>query len=376
MIKLSFLNLFRRKSRTFLGVGGIVIGVMAIISIVSVVDGFYYELNDMIASYQGVMVWEKNTLDQTLSHLDISILPDIKKIRGVRNVVPEIWALPKSIGGKPVKGMTMTTTIYAVDLSAYSKLKSNVIIGEIAKGEMLKPSDRGYVIVSKNYSENNNVFLGSTLKINGKSFRVKGISDSGASFYDVFFMNIQDGWEITDYNSDKISSVLVELENPEKDKEIASLIEFKLGDKVDAMSMSEASSMIGGLLGSLRLVAFIVAAISGFVAGVGIINTMLMSVMERSREIGTLKATGWTESNIIKMIIYESFFIGLLGGIIGIIFGFIATELLKDFGLSPVVSLGLVIQAFSFAVVVGVIAGIYPAYRAAKLDPIEAIRGV
>jgi len=375
MIKLSFLNLFRRKSRTFLGVIGIVIGVMAIIAIVSVVDGVYIEISDMIANYQGVFVWEKNTLDQSLSTVDISVMDDIKGIRGIRNTVPEVWAMPKTINGESTGAFSMSSVIYAVDLAEYTKLKNNLMIGEIVKGDMLRPGDRKKIIITEAMAKRNNIFIGSTVKINGESFRVKGISDPGSSFYDIFFMSIEDGWAITDYSTNEVSDIFVELDNPDRDKEMVKVIEFKVGDEVEAMSMSEASNMMGELLGSLRLVAFLVAAISGFVAGVGIINTMLMSVMERSKEIGTLKATGWTDWNIIKMIMYESFFIGVIGGIVGVIFGFIAAEAMKPFGLNPIVTPELVLQAFSFAIAVGIIAGLYPSHRAANLDPIAAIRG-
>ena len=149
MIKLSFLNLFRRKSRTFLGVLGIVIGVMAIIAIVAVVDGVYIEINDMIANYQGVFVWEKNTLDQTLSTVDIAVMDKIKGIRGVRNAVPEVWALPKTINGKSTGTFSMSSVIYAADLAEYTKLKNNLMIGDIVKGSMLKPGDRKKIIISK-----------------------------------------------------------------------------------------------------------------------------------------------------------------------------------------------------------------------------------
>ncbi len=377
MIKLSFLNLFRRKSRTFLGVVGIVIGVMAIIAIVSVVDGVYKEINDIVASYQGIMVMEKNTIDQTLSELDASLQNDLESVRGVRTVVKEIWLLPKTIDGKASgENFSISQIIYGADLTAYTKLNNNIIIGEIYRGEMLRPGDTGYVLISKKFSEDHSKFLGTTLKLDGKNFRVKGIYEAESSLYDAFFMSIEDAREISAFGSGKVSDFFVELRNPDQDKEIAKVIEFKLGDEVDAFSTSEMSEMVGGLLGSFRLVAFFVAAISGFVAGVGIINTMLMSVMERSKEIGTLKATGWTDWNIIKMILYESFFIGLIGGIVGIAFGFFAAEALKSFGLNPFVSFELVLQAFAFALAVGIIAGVYPAKRAAGLDPIEAMRGV
>jgi len=109
---------------------------------------------------------------------------------------------------------------------------------------------------------------------------------------------------------------------------------------------------------------------------VGIVNTILMSIFERFSEIGALKAVGWTKFNIIKMIMLESLAIGIIGGILGLLMGFIADVLLNlIFGLGYSITPALVLQAFGFAVLLGLIAGIYPAYRAASLDPVAAISG-
>jgi putative ABC transport system permease protein len=98
--------------------------------------------------------------------------------------------------------------------------------------------------------------------------------------------------------------------------------------------------------------------------------------MERFKEIGALKAVGWTNFNVMRMIFYESIFIGILGGIVGVVFGSIAAQAFNGvLGLNVLVTIPLIIEAFTFAVVISFFAAFYPAYYASKLTPVEALRG-
>ena len=116
------------------------------------------------------------------------------------------------------------------------------------------------------------------------------------------------------------------------------------------------------------------SSIAVFVAGIGILNTMLMSVLERTKEFGVLKAVGWTEEDIIVLVLSESFLLGVIGAIIGTLSGAIVVEIAKHYlGIPMAISTNLVIYAWCFSIIVGVLGGIYPAWRASKLDPIEAI---
>ena len=102
---------------------------------------------------------------------------------------------------------------------------------------------------------------------------------------------------------------------------------------------------------------------------------MLMSVIERFREIGALKAVGWTNSNIMKMILFESIMIGVIGGFLGMVAGSAVAVLLhQTFGLTAAITPMLLLEAFSFAVLLGLVGGLYPAYIASKADPIESLR--
>ncbi|MCX8189875.1 MAG: ABC transporter permease [Candidatus Diapherotrites archaeon] len=379
MIKLAFFNLFRRKIRTFLAVLGIVIGITALITLTAVIDGIYNEMTSVFGSFQGVMVMQKGVADQPFSRLEESLGQKLTNVQGVRTVVSEIWAAPKSIDNQPLRFTSMSSFvfIYGIDPAQYKKLRGSGWIGELERGEMLGSNDKSYVLLGKNIADDRKKFVGSNIRVNEKQFKVKGILKTESELYgNIIVMDIDVARELAGISKDKVNTFYVELEDPKEDKKVAQLINFLYGSQVEAMATSDFSETVSNMLGNFNIVAFAIAAISAFVAAMGIINTILMSVMERYKEIGTLKASGWTSWSIMKLILLESAFMGLLGGLIGIFIGIaIAHYIDTYFGIPTLVTTNSVVQAALFAFFVGLFAGAYPAYRAAKLDPVEAMRG-
>lgn len=152
-------------------------------------------------------------------------------------------------------------------------------------------------------------------------------------------------------------------------------------DDFTLITQKSAQEMVSMVTGILSLLLSLIAAISLIVGGIGIMNIMLVSVTERTREIGLRKAIGAKNSDILKQFLLEAIVLTLLGGLLGIIFGaslsFIVTLLAHYFGYPNwkfIVSFPIIIISFAVAFVVGIIFGLYPAQKAAKLDPIEALR--
>src|SRR3990167_6124392 len=139
MIKLSFSNLFRRKTRTFLSVSGIAIGVAAIIVLVSLVDGFTNQFDELVSQFKGIAVIQKDSGDNMLSKLDVSFGNKLESISGVRAAIPELFIIPQKIDGEAV-GIDATGTkfIYGLDVDKYTVTGSKGWVSDLDKGSWLK----------------------------------------------------------------------------------------------------------------------------------------------------------------------------------------------------------------------------------------------
>jgi len=370
---ISFSNLNRSKTRTALSMIGIVIGVAAIVSMVAIVDGLFQDVQDTIGQVQGLRVLPKNS-SGPYSAIDADWADKLDAIQGVRISIPQVIALITSIDGKGVTFPAVTGI--GIDFARQEKARILGFQGEIIEGRQIRGGERNVVVLGEQVADDHGKFVGSKVKINDLDFRVVGIFSSGSSQGNsAVLMPIDDARDISNLSGTKANAFIVDIIDPGADEKIARVINFRYGDDLEAFSLNDLSSQFGEILGSLRLLVGAVAAIAAIVAGVGIINTMLMSVIERFREIGALKAVGWTEGNILSMIMAESILIGITGGLIGLAGGSLIALLINSaFGLKVAISLGLLLQAFAFAISISLIAGIYPAYIASKMDPIDALR--
>jgi len=353
----------------------IAVGVLSIIAMVSLVDGLFKEIQDASGSLEGIMVIG-GEMGPLLSQIDEGYRSDIKSIIGVKDVEPVIISMAKSIDGKSLQ-MEFLAMVRLVGTEFSNGAGNSVsgVNGELVDGRSPKPGETGVVMIGTEVRETFSKFPGNNIKINGEKYKVVGIYKTGSVMQNSgIIMNIDDIRDLLAFPDNKVSAFSISLINPSEIDRVVKLLEFKLPEELTIMNTSQFSESISSVLGDVRLMVFAVAAIAAIVAGVGIINTMLMSVMERFKEIGALKATGWTNSNVMRMILSESLLIGVLGGVLGIIFGLALAQLIEPItGFSMYISIELMLETFAFAVGIGVIAGAYPAWRASKVDPIEAL---
>ena len=306
LLKFSFLNLFRNKSRTALSLIAIVIGVSAIIALVSVVDGLFGEVQGALSQVQSIRVSQKNA-PGPYGNLEIEWKNKLDGVQGVRAAVPIVVGVATSIDGEySVFGQTQ---VIGVDFTSAQKLTASAVqlavSAEISEGRDIRPGETGVVIIGKQTKKNLNKFLNQSIEINGKKFKIVGVFSSGSALINSgLVIPIEDARELFNVGSDRMNALFLEVNNPEQEKRVVEIINFRFSEDLSAVSASDLSEQFGDVLGSLRLLVAAVAGISAVVAGVGIINTMLMSVIERFREIGALKAVGWTNSNIMKMILF------------------------------------------------------------------------
>jgi len=360
-------------SRTILALLGITIGIAALITLVSVVDGVYNDAANSLGKMQGIMVF-KGAQGPTNSLMSTTYENKLKSIQGVNKVVPSVIKVINSIDGKKNPGLNFGAfAIWGIKPSDFKYSSSNAIADNLIKGSMLKDSDSHMIVIPKTFADKYKKTLGSKVTLDGVDYKVKGIYEISQQDNDIIasLSDVRESYNIP-YN--QVNFYTVSLVNPQDAEKVRDLIKFKF-EELEAYGAADTLKLVGTVLGNLRLLVIIVSIIAAVVAGVGIINTMLMSVMERTKEIGTLKAVGWTNANVMTMIILESAFIGIIGGIIGIVFGYLLSFAISSTGLVPsYVTLTTIIESFIFAVVIGIVGGAYPAYVASKLDPIEALR--
>ncbi len=237
--------------------------------------------------------------------------------------------------------------------------------------------------------------IGKTLSINGVKFQVVGVLEAkGASLGspdDNIFIPIETGYnklfgETATYNGKKIvNSIFISVETTEAMDTISAQVEFMLrrvhslkpSEEQDfqVQSQSDTLEMLSSVTETLTIFLGAIAGISLLVGGIGIMNIMLVSVTERTKEIGLRKAVGATKNQILTQFLIETITLSLLGGILGILLGVaIATFFTVTEMIVSVITIDSILMAFSFALMIGIFFGIYPAFRAANLHPMVALR--
>jgi putative ABC transport system permease protein len=170
------------------------------------------------------------------------------------------------------------------------------------------------------------------------------------------------------------TTIQVLVDDSELVEGVAYYIEEEI-EGVTAMTSASAMEMIGSITGTIEAVLGGVAAISLLVAGVGIINTMTVSVMERTKEIGTMKAIGAKSTDILFMFMTEAALTGVVGGLLGAAFGFVLGNVVGNFvGITATPTFALALMVVGFAVITSVLSGLYPSWNASQLNPVEALR--
>jgi putative ABC transport system permease protein len=196
----------------------------------------------------------------------------------------------------------------------------------------------------------------------------------GVNLDDAMALPLRDAQQLFE-TGNEFTYIMAQADSVDTVASAAKAIKAALGKGYSAVTYESAKSTVNQILGSIQAVLGGIAAISLVVAGIGIINTMTVSVLERTREIGVLKAIGAKSKQVMLMFISEAMLTGLIGGILGVIVGYSLSGLIGNIiGIAATTSWINGILVIGFAVLTTTLSGLYPAWRAANLNPVEALR--
>lgn len=397
---LALKNLKHRGIRSWLTLLGIFIGITAVVSLISLGNG----LQLAVSSQFGISQTELITIQAggvssfgppgtgVVNPLTTKDLDEIKKINSVKRAVRRnIFTGKLEYKDQVVFGYATTIPSGEDRDFIYEQLEA-----EPFKGRFLKDSDVGKVFLGYNFYANKvgldkEIIPGKKILIQDKEFKVIGILNKKGSFIfdNAIYMNEGDAKNLFDYG-DEIDIIAVqakdnkELEQTKKDieKTLRKSRSVKEGEENFEVSTPEASlETINNILRGVKIFIIIVASISIFIGALGIINTMTTSVLERKKEIGIMKSVGAKNIHIFSQFFIESGLLGLLGGIVGVaagtLIGYGGTMGINNFlgtNLKPNIDFILIFSSLLGSFVIGAIAGIIPAMRAARQNPVEALR--
>jgi putative ABC transport system permease protein len=410
-LKIAINMVTHSKLRSWLTIIGIVIGVASVITLVSIGNGMEAGINDELSGLGGNIItitpgYSKASGMGMPGHGSSSGSGSVSESDAIlgRNDVQALKSIPeleyidtniKDSADVYYFGKSAQLTVTGVDQSVWSYVTTL----EILEGRLLDPADQNVVVIGYDLSRNyfdEPIGINKILTIEEKSFKVVGILDessgigsNGLSIY----MPLQSAYQVLDdkTNNEYDSITVIAKDSADIDSVVAK-IEKKLDivrhvntiDDKDytVTSMKQILEQISSVTGMITLFLGFVAGISLLVGAVGIANTMFTAVLEKTKEIGIMKAIGARNKDIMLIFLFNSGLVGIIGGIIGVFFGIVASYLLggglmstpRGDPIETVVSLQIVVLALFISVVVGISAGMIPAYQGSKLKPVDALR--
>jgi len=399
-VQYSVKNISNRRMRSWLTMIGIFIGIAAVVSLVSLGQGLQQAVLDqfmglgadkIIIQPKGVGLGSIGTNPTQLTDTDlkkIRSIPSIKEVAGEmykvtaieynnKQVVYFVFSLPRDTRQREVITQLQDSTIEA--------------------GRALKPDEKGKVVVGYRYNHDKvfdkNLKLGDKLIVNGKEFEIAGFMEKIGSEYDdtAVYMNEDDYTTLFSIDTKSYDYIYAQVEDNVEPKQVVPTIERELrksrnldkgNEDFEVQTFDELLQSYLTIFGIIQAVVVGIAAISLLVGGIGIMNTMYTSVLERTKEIGVMKAIGAKNSDILTIFIIESGILGFVGGLIGIIIGagisktveFIGTQVIGSALLKAAFPMWLIFGALAFSTIVGILSGLLPAKQASSLKPVDALR--
>ena len=394
-VRLSLKALSERRMRATLTIVGIAIGPLVLVMMSSVVGSYSNYIEERITSLGQNAIAIFPTENYRLDEEDLNYIRAIEAVRRAEPFYNTQGIVER--GAEDVK-----VSIFAVDYSLLFEAIGSLKIGE---GDI--PTEQSYVIIGRKiaYKDNEKCFSledGLKLavpkieggKIKGRKsigVRVGAILEEygGALIVDpdsTIFMCLEAGKGYL--GMDRWSGILVLVNNPANVKPVVATLRQHYEDKAQIIAFSSIAEAVSSVTGAINFINFSTSLSAFAVAIAGVAATMITSVMERTREIGVMKAIGYTNRQILLLILMESIVMSLVGGTAGISIGVVGAYILASRGftisgigesgitlqLSPLITPALITQTLALTILIGLVGGILPAYRASKIPPVVALR--
>ena len=361
-------NLFRRKGRTVLTLVGIAIGVAAMVALGALGAGMAAGYQAMASGSQADFVLSQPDIyDLTMSAVDEHIGDDLRAMPETRQVAGTI------LGNVSAQRGGGYFFVFGHDPNGFAIEHFRVIRGEglTARGIRGRPS-----LLGKLAADALELDVGDTLRLTGGTFRIVGVYETGDAFEEGgAVISLTDAQRLLQKHR-LVSAYYIKLKDASLAERLRARMERRYPDLLltTASEFGDKQQMVDVMKG----IGWVIGALAIIVGGVGMTNTVLMSVFERTREIGVLRAVGWSRSRVLRLILGESLALALAGGVVGTAFGAGMVHAVRNVPLYGILrgqfSVGLFAQAFVTAAALGLIGGLYPAWRASRLAPVEAMR--
>ena len=403
MVLLAFKNLLQRKLRTFLTLLGIIIGVTAIVGIISLGSSMEISVSrqleklssDTITIIPGTLR-PGRALSVIGARLEKKDLETVSKVSGIENVYASIRSLASVRYGNEEISLSI---VGVENPDAWAEIEAERL--GLEEGKFISKEDKysaviGNSVAFKIFSKN--VEVGKRIEIENKSFKVVGILNKAggvlASLDQYIFIPIESAKEIfgSKFSETEYSTIIAKVSKGYDTEKVAEDVEKALmkerrenenSKSFTVISPKFFQETISSVLGTLTLFLSAIAGISLLVGGIGIANIMYVSVMERIKDIGIMKAVGATNKHILFLFLIESGLLGFIGGLIGGVAGIIFSYVLGfavSFAFTLTIPINVIVQPQTvilgclFGFIVGIVAGFLPARKASKLNPVDALR--